>query len=139
MIWTRRLAVPGAFLLLATFISSTHIHGESIDKPALAAALSRPRPDIERPPIVDDEAEQRFRDATLLTYQPVAGDLQFALQLQPRLAGVPRRPRDYLVLVNVSANQAGPAFVASGQIAEALAQTAGAQDRVSLWTVGTPE
>src|SRR4051794_35693774 len=57
-------------------------------------------------------AQSKFAEAPLLTYQPVQGDPYFALQLKPSLAAVPRRPRDYLVLVCTDASQAGPSWFA---------------------------
>src|SRR5262249_41781759 len=63
----------------------------------------------------------------------------FALQLRPKLDPGPRRPRDYLVLVSTSAGQAGAAWTASRQLAEAILKAAGLKDRVSLWCVGTPD
>ena len=52
---------------------------------------------------------------------------------------MPQRSRDYIILVSNSASQAGPSWIASGQIAEAIIKNAAPEDRVSLWTVSTPD
>ena len=52
---------------------------------------------------------------------------------------MPVRGRDFVIMISVSASMAGEPRVAANQIAEAIIQTANAADRVSLWTVGTPE
>src|SRR5271163_3557852 len=48
-------------------------------------------------------AQSKFEQGGVLTYKPAEGDPYFALQLQPKLDPIPRRPRDYLVLVSTSA------------------------------------
>src|SRR5262249_17409444 len=50
-----------------------------------------------------------------------------------------RRPRDILVMVSTSAGQAGAAWTAAKQIAQKAVEAAGPKDRISIWTVSTPE
>src|SRR5437868_3266791 len=55
-------------------------------------------------------ARSKFDQGGVLTYQPVEGDWYFAENLQPNLDPVPRRPRDFVILVSNSAGQAGAAW-----------------------------
>ena len=104
---------PGVWL---RSITSSNIHGEPADKttPVVVAAAAVPRPVPRslarrpRPTTRPSSRKTRFSEANLLTYQPLEGDLQFALQVKPSLPKTPVRDRDYLIMVSVSANQAGP-------------------------------
>src|SRR5207253_1048934 len=88
-----------------------------------------------------EAADSRFTAAGVVTYQPVNGDLYFALQLQPKLEAVPRRPRDILIMMSTAATQGGKGWIAGHQIAEGIID--GAKqfefDRVCLWTANAPE
>jgi len=87
----------------------------------------------------DDETPDRFAPGGVVSYQPVQGDLYFALQLQPKLDPAKRRPRDFVIVVSKSATQAGPQWVAARQIVEAVVETAGDYDRVSIWVASDPK
>ncbi len=52
---------------------------------------------------------------------------------------VPVRKRDILILICNSAAQAGEPGIAAAQIADAIIETAGPEDRISLWTYSTPD
>ena len=84
-------------------------------------------------------AASKFDKGGAITYRTLKGDNLFALQLKPQLAPVPVRKRDYLILICNAAAQAGEPWIASTQIADAIIETAGPDDRVSLWMVSTPE
>src|SRR5262249_51810949 len=84
-------------------------------------------------------AASKFDKGGVITYQTLKGEHLFALQLKPQLPAVPVRKRDYLIFVCNAAAQAGEPWIASTQIADAIVQTAGPDDRISLWVVSTPE
>src|SRR5207302_11503185 len=84
-------------------------------------------------------AASRIAKGGVLTYRPQEGDPLFALQVKPVLDAVPPRPRDGLILVSTSAGQAGPSWAAARQITQAVSESAGADDRINLWTLSTPE
>ena len=50
----------------------------------------------------------------------------------------PARPRDVLVLVDMSASQAGRPIAQARQIITALTADAGPNDRFAVWTLSTP-
>ncbi len=140
----RRLLVVVAGLALAAWCSSSFTQGQpgsgKKDRPATIPSALQPVP----PPQTDAtpaeiQAESRFSQAPVCTFQPADGDAIFALQLKPKLAPVPVRPRDYLIMVSTSATQGGAPWFASNLIADALVQAARPEDRLSLWTVSTPE
>src|ERR1043165_6660537 len=54
-----------------------------------------------------EAVDSRFSLPGLLTYQPIKGDLAFAMQLQPKLEATLRRPRDYLIIMSTAATQGG--------------------------------
>lgn len=138
MITSRRLALILVGLALLALSHSATLTGEPANLRQAAVPTARqPAPagtasDGELP-------TYRFENEPLITYRMPNGELLFGLQLQPKLPAQPRRPRDILVMVSISASQAGPAFVASGQIARSLFERAGLDDRLSLWTLGTPD
>jgi tetratricopeptide (TPR) repeat protein len=80
----------------------------------------------------------KFSNQPLVTYQTGDGEVYFALQLQPKLDAPPRLPRDLLVMVDTSANQAGGSYVTARGLTAAVANAARAGDRVAVWTVNTP-
>jgi hypothetical protein len=86
-----------------------------------------------------EAVDSRFTLPGVLTYQPIKGDISFALQLKPKLDPTPRRPRDFLILISTSATQAGHGWIAAHQIAEGIIETASDTDRVALWKVNSPE
>jgi len=80
-----------------------------------------------------------FAQVGVFTYRPAPTRQIFALSLRPELPGSQPEGRDFLVLMSLAANQAGEGWLASMQIVEQMALRVGPQDRVSLWTIGTPE
>ncbi len=138
MMKVRRLAaVLGG--LAVTAVLSSNLWGDPTPRKDRAATL--PGED-RRPNQPTDEAalaRTKFEAGGVVTYRPEKGDLFFALQLQPRLQPVPRRPRDLVVLVSASAGQAGPAWTAARQLAKGALSAAAPGDRVALWCVSTPE
>jgi len=132
-----RLFAGSVGLAVIVWWCSAHLQGEPVPIPPRSGlSLGDPKaPPIDQSTLV----QARFSRSEVLTYQSLAGDLYFALQLKPRLEATAPMSRDYLVAINVSAAQAGEAFLASYQLADALVQTARPNDRISLLLVGTPE
>lgn len=125
----RHLLGVMAGLALAVWCGSSWLQGQSgggKKAPALDIPASL-RPNL--PPLTDAtpaevQAETRFSQTPLITFQPAAGETMFALQLKPKLNPIAPRPRDYLVMVSTSATQAGSPWFASNQIAEAIVKDA---------------
>lgn len=133
-----RFLVLGAFIGLGVWLSSRS-HGEPTANKPLPSTPVRP---VAQRPAQNHEAnlaDSKFAAAPLHVYEPLQGDRIIGLQVQPKLAAVPARPRDYVILVSTSAAQAGPGWIGANQIADAFVQTAQAGDRISLWAVSTPE
>src|SRR5438552_4022986 len=131
----RRLVVVVAGLAVTAFVSSSFILGEPAANkvvPAKAKAAVVPAAN-------EAEALSRFEENDTFTYEDLKGNRYFALQVKPELKAGPARPRDILILVSASAAQGGPNWVAAQQLAEAVINKAGENDRISLWTVSTPD
>jgi hypothetical protein len=136
MTMVRRFVAVVAFLGLAAYVS-TALQGQPGTK------TSRPTtPQVSPAKQVSqlaEASESRFDVGGIITYQPVQGDLYFALQVKPKLDPTPQRPRDILIMLSTAATQAGPSWIAGHQIAEGIIESAKEHDRISLWTVNAPE
>jgi hypothetical protein len=140
----RRLLVVTAGLAVTALASifSSSSHGEGAGKPNRSAPSAAARPTPVKAPAASEEAAlaaSKFETSSLVTYQPLEGDLLFALQVKPKVEPGPARPRDYVIMVSNSAAQAGSPRTASLQIVDALLKKLGDRDRVSLWIVSTPD
>src|SRR5262245_39470921 len=81
----------------------------------------------------------RFATRPVVTFKADDGESFFAMQLKPGLGHVAALPRDIIVVVDTSASQVGLPLQNSRQIAEQLAKQAGPNDRMTIWTVNTPD
>ncbi|HSQ54906.1 MAG TPA: vWA domain-containing protein, partial [Gemmata sp.] len=88
--------------------------------------------------IVENLALTTFSNQAVLSYQPRDKEMIFAWQVKPQVEAAPVRPRDIVVMVDVSASQAGRPMQQASQILSAYAATLNAGDRVSVWAVSTP-
>ncbi len=70
-----------------------------------------------------------------LTYQSAQGDTLFALKVKPALTGQNDLPKDYVILVDSTASQAGAPFIVQRQMAAQWIKQLGPKDRVALWEV----
>lgn len=135
----RRLLGVGAFLGLVGVVSLTH--GEPV-RPGAGPQVSPVRSYLSTPAQerdLDKSMDQsRFSKGGVFTYRPGKDEQLFAVALKPTLPASTVKGRDYLVMVSLSATQSGEGWQASTRIAESLVEMAGENDRVSLWTVGTP-
>ena len=129
-----RFLSVGGFLGIAAILSSS-LQGQP-DKKASTTPQIAPAQQVSR---LAEPTDSRFTAPGVLTYRPLQGAAYFALALQPNLDPAPRRPRDILIMLSTAATQAGPSWIAAHQIAEAILATASENDRISLWTVNTPE
>src|SRR5436305_1710569 len=138
----RRLGVAVAGVAVAAVLSSSYLFGDpEIPK---KGKLALP-PDDRRPaPAAADTdpeaafAKSRFAQGGMLTYETLKGEPYFALQARIKPDPVARRPRDYVMMVSVSAGMAGAPLSSARQLAEALALAAGPDDRLNLWVFSTP-
>jgi tetratricopeptide (TPR) repeat protein len=125
-------------LAAAAAVTSAQLRGDGTRTDPLPGGL-RVGGAASAPAADTGSAPSRFEQGGVLTYQTLQGERLFAWQLQPDLGPAAARPRDYLVLVSTTAAQAGVHWIAAQQLAAALLEQAGPQDRVSLWTAGPPE
>ncbi len=133
----RILAITGLLALVA-IVSSSRSHGEPGQNPKPGPVV-RPVVPIGERNVEKELAGSKFEQGGVITYRTLKGENLFALQLKPQMAPVPVRKRDYLIMICNSAAQAGEPWIASTQIADAIIETAGPDDRISLWMVSTPE
>lgn len=86
-------------------------------------------------PAADESAKTKYTDVPALAYKLGSGETVFAWQVKPTLPPAGARPRDVLVLVDTSASQAGAHLARARNLVSALAISAGADDRIDLWTL----
>ncbi|MEI7685346.1 MAG: vWA domain-containing protein, partial [Planctomycetota bacterium] len=135
----RRLLSVGAFLGLVGVVSLTHGEpGRPVKTPQITAVPSYLSTPAQERNIDNSLDESRFSKGGVFTYRPRQEEQLFAVALKPALAASAVKGRDYLVMVSLSATQSGEGWQASTRIAESIVEMAGENDRVSLWTVGTP-
>ena len=135
----RKVFAIAAILLGALVIFSSplrHVLGQA---PKAAGPVARPVVPAAERNVEKELAASKFEQGGIITYKPLQGETLFAMQLKPQLPAVPVRKRDILILICNSAAQAGEPGIAATQIAEAIIDTAGPDDRISLWTYSTPD
>jgi tetratricopeptide (TPR) repeat protein len=135
MTTSRRLQAIGLLLAIVVGISLTHAWGEVRNDDRGKFLKSHANPAPKAPDLTPELAATRFKDTPVLTYRPTSGDTYFAVQIQPKLEAPAARPRDYLVVVDTSASQAGAALVAAKQLCRKLCETCGKDDRINLWKI----
>ena len=131
----RRWMVCAGIMGFGAVVVGTHVIGDS-RKPEskLQLGTSEGRVETAAERRGKEEIEpSRFAGKPVITYKTVTGDKLFAMQLQPTIEAAPR-PRDILILIDTSASQAVGPLKASGDLALALSQAMGPNDRVSVWT-----
>src|SRR5947209_4009333 len=133
---SRRILATLAGLAVLTVISLARSQGDTGPKDKAGPVIRPVAPPAAQP---EEQIGSRFENGGIITYETLNGERLFALQLRPQLPSVPVRKRDYLIVVCNAAAQAGEPWIASTQIADAIVQTAGPDDRVSVWTLSTPE
>jgi hypothetical protein len=134
----RRLLSVGAFLGIAAVVSFSHGQSGRPTPPSAEAPGYLSTPAQMRANDKSHE-ESRFAKGGVFTYRPNKEEQLFAVALQPGLPASAVKGRDYLVMVSLSATQAGEGWLASTRIAETLVEMAGDNDRISLWTIGAPK
>jgi tetratricopeptide (TPR) repeat protein len=133
----RRLLCVGAFLGVVGLVSFTHGQGRPTTTPQASTPSYLSTPAQERAREKSQE-DSKFAKGGVFTYRPGKEEQLFAVALKPKLEASAVKGRDYLVMVSVSATQAGEGWLASTRIAETLVEMVGDNDRVSLWTIGAP-
>lgn len=133
----RRLMAIGAVLALVAVVTRSSLQGDSASKiPAKKALPERATPD-EAEKILGSFAVNKFTKDGVLTYTTKEGATLFALQVQPKLDPISVKPRDYLVLIDTTASQAGPPYQIEMHLLYQLARSLEAKDRVAIWNVNT--
>src|SRR4051812_18499069 len=121
----RRLMVVALGLALTAMISSSYLRG---DVPGSGGEKFKLPPDGKGAKAKADDdmldTSTKFDALPVISYEPLAGDPLFALQLKPELPDAPRRPRDIALVVSITASQAGASFNAAKEIVEALIKNA---------------
>ena len=131
----KTLAIAAALVVMAV-ICSARSRGEPDQKdgPVVRPVAAAPERQADQ-----NVAASKFDQGGIITYKTLKGETLFALQVKPQLPAVPVRKRDYLIIVCNTAAQAGEPGIATAQIADAVIETAGPDDRVSLWVLSTPD
>jgi tetratricopeptide (TPR) repeat protein len=135
----RRLLATGVVLALVGLLSYSHVLGEAAKNPD----REKWRAEGERPaaepggPVAEEIAACKFADKPVVTYRTLAGETLFALQVQPALDRPAARPRDFLVIIDTSASQAGEPLQNAIKLTKALVAGLGVGDRVAIRTANT--
>ena len=134
----RRLRVLPAVLGVAAVTAAvgTSLFGDVRPKTGPVNPADAGRPDGGQ--LLDELALTKFTNLPALTYQPRDREMLFAWQVKPQLEAAPARPRDVIVVVDVSASQAGKPMKQASQILGGYAASLAAGDRVSVWAASTP-
>src|SRR5437660_1096217 len=101
----RRLLAVGAILALAAIVSYSHVWGEPARNKELdkwRAEGDKPAPTAAERALGEDLAASKFAQNVVVTYRTQEGETYFALQVKPELARPAARPRDFLVLIDIS-------------------------------------
>src|ERR1700688_4226455 len=98
----RRFLAVIAFLGLAAYVSTT-LQGQPGKKAPAETVTTPQNTPAQHVSLLAEATESRFALPGVITYQPVNGDLYFALQLKPKLDPTPRRPRDILIMLSTAA------------------------------------
>lgn len=133
----RFLAGVFGVLGLGVIVVATHVMGEAgkdaKDKDLRSSGLMKP---IHQDRQFEMTLNQcRFTGRPLIAYTTQQGEKYFALQVQPKLAQGPERPRDILLLIDTSASQAAAPMETSRKLAKLFADNLRDNDRLSLWTI----
>jgi tetratricopeptide (TPR) repeat protein len=134
-----RLKAAGAILALITAVTCSQVWGDPAGRGRRSTKIDDAIRTLKPADAADDLPGGKFARQPVVTYQALDGDLHFALQLQPKLPAPAPRPLDVLVVVDTAASQAGAPLKRARQITEQLVKDAGANDRVAVWTINTPD
>src|SRR5713226_717884 len=133
-----RFALVGTAIIgVAVVVTGTFVRGDGSKKSPLPITNGSISGKLER--LEEDLAHSKFSDKGVLTYRMQDGKELFALKVQPKLEAPPARPRDYLLMIDTSASQAGLPITFARKFADELAKKANPTDRVSIWTLNTPK
>src|SRR5262249_14046159 len=136
MIALRRLLGVAAFLAVAALLTSSDVWGVSGSnelKNWRKADDGKNKPALKVESFADGAERNRFEGVPVSVYQD-RENRYFALQIQPKLPEKDDRPIDYLVMVDTSASKAFGSLAIAHELACALADKLGADDRMALWT-----
>jgi tetratricopeptide (TPR) repeat protein len=136
MIAVRRLLGVAAFLAVAALLTSSDVWGEPGAKELKNWRKlddGKNKPALKADAFAEEAERNRFEGVPLSIYQDKE-DRYFALQIQPKLPEKDDRPIDYLVMVDSSASKAFGSLAIAHELACALADGLGADDRMALWT-----
>lgn len=136
----RRLQAAGASLALAAVITCTYIWGDgSKDQPRKHSPLASAFHSADDVGTPSDVPGGKFSKQPVITYQTLQGEVNFAMQVKPQLPAAAPRARDIAVVIDTSASQAGRPLLNARTVLESLAKSARAEDRLSVWTLNTPD
>lgn len=137
MTTVRRIQAAAAFSA-AVFAATCWQIGDAMSRHRPATALVHGIAPAGERNAASFEASGIFASRPVITYAAPTGSY-FAWQLKPTLAEAPARPRDLVIVIDISATKAGLPLQQARQLAEELTKRCGRDDRVSIWTVNTPE
>ena len=128
-----RLKSAAVFLGVVTAVTSAFVWGEPTGGKPTVGGFNPGGVTLS-----EDLMSNRFARQPVVTYETKGGDTLFAVQVKPALTPAAPRPRDIVVVVDTSASQAGKYLTTSRLVTEKILQTAGENDRISLWAINTP-
>jgi tetratricopeptide (TPR) repeat protein len=127
-------------LIAGAVVVSSYTLGQTGSNKGAGSPITSQRTPTANPASATGESPQaadRFSpDGGVLTYQPVKGDMLFAMQIKPNLPRAKRLPRDYVIMISTAASMAGPSWIGALQIADGIVQTADERDRLNIWLIG---
>jgi hypothetical protein len=132
MTQVRRLVAAGAILALAVVFTCTFVLGDP-EKQRYHPWDSDAGPALGNMP--EGLASSKFADQPVITYTASDGVKYFAGQIFAKGVSAERRPRDLLILVDVSAGQALGSLPVAKNLVASIAGKAGPEDQIALWTV----
>jgi tetratricopeptide (TPR) repeat protein len=137
MTTVRRIQAAAAFSA-AVFAATCWQIGDAVSRHRPATVFSRGvSPAAERNG-ASFESSGIFASRPVITFATPDANY-FAWQLKPSLGDAPARPRDLVVVIDISATKAGLPLQQARHLTEELTKRAGRDDRMAIWTVNTPE
>src|SRR5206468_10362953 len=132
-----RFGIATSILGVVAIITWTHVRGDGSKKSSLQIANGSISGKITG--LEEDLAHSKFSEKRVLTYKKQDGQELFALQVQPKLEAPAVRPRDYLLMLDTSASQAGLPLTFVKKFADQFVGKTNPTDRSSLCTLNTPK
>jgi tetratricopeptide (TPR) repeat protein len=127
----RRREVQRGAALAATLVFWSVLHGDPVN------VRKDERPSSPQPTDLGQFSQEKLRQEGLLTYETQDKEILFALKLRVRLNHTVNQPRDFVVLFDTTASQAGESWLVQLALLKELCRQISDQDRIRVITVNT--